>query len=109
MMQTADLRNRDHLSFRWMLDSTWLRCITFQRKMSAGFVIVREVDRKDSSQVGFVEHDDMVETVAADTAVQAFNVRILPGRSWCRYDFFDSQLLDALSKELTVDRVAISK
>ena len=35
MMQTADLRNRDHLSFRWMLDSTWHRCITFQRKVSA--------------------------------------------------------------------------
>ena len=35
VMQTADLRNRDHLSFGWMLDSTWHRCITFQRKMSA--------------------------------------------------------------------------
>ncbi len=28
MMQTTDLRNRDHLSFRGMLDSTWHRCIT---------------------------------------------------------------------------------
>ncbi len=35
MMQTADLRNRDHLSFRWVLHSTWNRCITFKRKMSA--------------------------------------------------------------------------
>jgi hypothetical protein len=40
-------------------------------------VIVREVARKNSSQVGFVEYDDMVETVAADSAVQAFNVRIV--------------------------------
>ena len=43
MMQPADLWNRDHRSFRWMLDSTWHRCITFQRKMRACFVIVREV------------------------------------------------------------------
>ena len=35
IMQTADLRNRDYLSFRWMLDSMWHRFITFQRKMSA--------------------------------------------------------------------------
>ncbi len=35
MMQTADLRNRDHLSFGWMLDSTWYRSVAFQRKMSA--------------------------------------------------------------------------
>ena len=35
MVQTADLRYGDHLSFRWMLDSTWHRCVTFQREMSA--------------------------------------------------------------------------
>jgi len=78
MMQPADLRNRDHLSFQWMLDSTWHWCITFQRKMSACFVIVREVARKNSSQVGFVEYDDMRESLSADTAVQTFNIRILP-------------------------------
>ncbi len=35
MMQTADFRYGDHLSFRRMLDSTWHRCVAFQRKMSA--------------------------------------------------------------------------
>ena len=35
MMQTADLRNRDHHSFKWMLDSTWHRSVAFQRKMRA--------------------------------------------------------------------------
>ena len=103
-MQTADLRNRDHLSFRWMLDSTWHRCITFQRKMSARFVIVCEIDRKNSSQVDFVEHDKMIKAFA-----QAFNVRILPGRSWCRYDFFDAHVLDTLTKDLAVDRISIAK
>ena len=39
-------------------------------------MIVREVAGKHSSQVGFVEYDDMREALSADTAVHAFNVRI---------------------------------
>lgn len=35
MMQSTNLRNRDHPAFRWMLDSTWYRSVAFQRKMSA--------------------------------------------------------------------------
>ncbi len=66
MMQAADHRDRDHLSFGWMLDSTWHRCITPQRKMSAGFVIVREVARQDPAQVDFVEDDHMVQALATD-------------------------------------------
>ena len=70
-------------------------------------MIVREVDRKNSLQVAFVEYDDMVKTVVADSAVQAFNIRILPRRSWCRYDFFDAHVLASLSEELAVDRVTM--
>ncbi len=72
-------------------------------------MVVREVARENSAQVGLVEYNDMIEALVADTAVQAFDVRILPCRSWCRYDFFDAQVLDALSEELAVDRVTISK
>ena len=72
-------------------------------------MIVREVAGKNSSQVGFVEYDDMREALSADTAVQAFNVRILPWRSGSRYDFFDAHVLDPLSEELAVDRVTIAK
>ena len=39
-------------------------------------MIVREVAGENSSQVGFVDYDDMREALSADTAVQAFNVRI---------------------------------
>ena len=45
-------------------------------------MIVREVAGENSSQVGLVDYDDMREALSADTAVHAFNVRILPGRSW---------------------------
>ncbi len=60
-------------------------------------MIVREVARENSSQVGFVEHDDMVDALPADTADQAFNVRILPWRSWRRDNFFGAHVLDPLA------------
>ena len=77
--------------------------------MSAGFVIVHEIACQDSPQVGFVEHDDMVDTLSADTADQAFNVRILPWRSWRRDDFFDAHVHDALAEVNAVDPVAVSE
>ncbi len=58
--------------------------------------------------MGFVEHDDMIEALSTDTADQAFNVRILPWRSWCRDDFFDAQVLNALAEVHAVGAVTIS-
>lgn len=43
VMQATNLRDRDHATFRCSLDSTRHRSISFKRKMSARFVIVREV------------------------------------------------------------------
>ncbi len=72
-------------------------------------MIVCEIAAENSAQVGFVEYDDMREALSADTAVQAFNVRILPWRSWCYDDFVDAHVLDPLAEELAVDGVAIAK
>ena len=66
MMQAADLENRDHLSFGGMLDSTRHRSVSFQRRMSAGFVVVREIACQDPAQVGFVEHDHVIQAFATD-------------------------------------------
>ncbi len=68
-------------------------------------MVVREVAGEDSSQVGFVEYDEMREALSADTAVQALNVRILPWRSWCYYDFVDAHVLDPAAEELAVNGV----
>ena len=64
MMQTTDSRNRDHLSFRWMLDSTRYRSVTFQRKMRAGLVIIDEIRGQDAPEMPLVEHDHVVEARA---------------------------------------------
>lgn len=72
-------------------------------------MIIVEVIGEDSPEMTLVEHDGMVKALAADRTDQAFNVRILPRRSWCRDNFFDAHVLDALAEVHTIDAVAISE
>ena len=60
-------------------------------------------------QVSLAEHDDMVQTFAADRTDQPFNVRRLPGGAWRNLEFFESQGDGACLKFEAVDAVAISK
>ncbi len=47
-------------------------------------MVVREVGSKDPSQMSFVDHDDVIQTLTTDRTDQAFHVRILPRRARCR-------------------------
>ena len=58
--------------------------------------------------MSFVEDDDMIEALAADGSDKAFAVRILPGRPWRTHDFFDVHVVDAISKDRTVDGITIT-
>ncbi len=108
MMQAAGLRNRDDLAQRRRLHFTWFRRVAIQGQVAAGVVIVVEVIREDAVQVFFIQHDEMVETLAAYGADNPFAVRILPGRAWCDQDFFDAHALDTLREVVAVDAVAIT-
>ena len=58
--------------------------------------------------MSLVEHYDVPQALATNRSYQAFDVRVLPGRS-CRRDyFFDAHVLDALAEERTVDGVPIT-
>ena len=70
-------------------------------------MVVRDIAGENSSQVGFVDYDDMSEALVADIAVKAFRVRILPWRSWCYCDFFDSHVLDPLAEKVAVHRIPV--
>ncbi len=59
-------------------------------------MIVHEVRGQDAPEMPFVEYDDTVEALASNRSVQAFNARILPGRSRRRDDFVDAHVPDAL-------------
>ena len=76
MVQPANLRDRNDLTFGRWLNATWDRRVAIQRKMTSGIVIVVEVLGQDAVQMPFVEHDDMIQTIAAYAADHSFAIRI---------------------------------
>ena len=65
-VHSTDLRERDDASLREVLDGPWRGCVFHQRRLGPRPVVVDEVSRQDSPQVLIAEHDDVVETFAAD-------------------------------------------
>jgi hypothetical protein len=76
MVQPANLRDRNDLTFGRRLKATWNRRVAIQRKMTSGMVIVVEVLGQDAVQMPFVEHEDMIQTIAAYTADNSFTIRV---------------------------------
>jgi hypothetical protein len=71
VMKTADLRNRDDDLARFrVLNGAVLGAVHLERRVRPGPVIVGEVAREEPAQVGRVEHDDVVQTLATDAADQ---------------------------------------
>jgi hypothetical protein len=79
VVQATDFWNLDNLPGLSALNVTRLRAIHVQRQMRASAVVVGEVAPQYPPQMVLVQHDDMVQTLAADAADQAFGIGILPG------------------------------
>lgn len=56
-----------------------------------------------------VEDDNVVQTITANTFNNSFYIRILPGASGCRDDFFDEEALHTAAKSLAIGGVSIAK
>ena len=63
------------------LDRASVWCILPKRNMRTPPIIIGGELRKDPPQVLFVEHDQMIGTLAPDRPDQAFNMTVLPGRT----------------------------
>src|SRR5450631_3172552 len=63
------------------LDRAPVRRILSERNMRTPPIIIGGEFRKDPPQVLFVEHDQMIGTLAPDRPDQALNMAVLPGRA----------------------------
>jgi hypothetical protein len=102
MMQAAYLRNRDNFTLRWCLHLTRRRRGAIQRQVWASEVIVLQVISEYAFQMRFVLDDHVVQTLAANTADDAFAIGILPGCTWCDSDLFNRQAFHAVLEVLAV-------
>ena len=59
--------------------------------------------------MALVEDKDAIKALAADTADDPLDVRILPRGASCGNDFLDAHVLDLRAEEVSVNRVTIAK
>ena len=73
--------------------------------MGARLMVIVEIAGQGSTQVSFVEDENMVEALAADRTDQALGEWILPRAVWRRQDFLDPHSLHAVAEQLGIDLV----
>jgi hypothetical protein len=91
MMEAADHGRLDDPAFVMALHPSWLRGVLLQGEVCSSRVVVEEVLAQQAAQMGFVQHHDVVETLAAEGADKTLHVRILPRGPGRRLDFVDPQ------------------
>ena len=72
-------------------------------------VVVEEVVAQQATQVVLVQHDDVVEALAAQGPDEAFHVRILPRGPRRRLDFVDPHGLGSAREHDPVHRIAVAQ
>src|SRR5450759_816120 len=63
------------------LDRAPVRRILSERNMRTPSIVIGGEFQKNPPQVLFVEHDQMIGTLAPDRSDQTFNMAVLPGRA----------------------------
>jgi hypothetical protein len=109
VVQDTDLLYFDHPSKRWRLDRTGDRSVLLQSEMSSRSLIIVKVRFKNTAQAAFIEHEDMVEAIAADGTDQPLDIRILPRRTWGRENLPNLHRLGGLWKRFSIATIAVAK
>jgi hypothetical protein len=105
MVQTSDFGSHDDAASR--LDGACHRSILAEREVSPRPLVVRDVGPKDPTKMPLIEHDDVVQTLAADRADDAFDVGVLLGRARCRADGGEAEGLERPTERRVEGRVAV--
>src|SRR6266436_4746753 len=107
MMQPADFRDGDDRTCSRRAYRAGLRAILGERQMRSGAVIVLKISRQDAAQVGFVENDDVIETLAADRADDALDIGVLPRGARCGDDLVDPHRPDTIAEALAIRGIPV--
>ena len=76
--------------------------------MCSILVVIGEVGTENPFQVSLVQHNDVIQTLAADRTDQAFDVWILPGRSPRRDNLFNAHVGHTRFELVPVDAISIA-
>jgi hypothetical protein len=77
-------------------DAAWCRRVAIQGKVRPGMVVVPEIPGQDAIQMGLVEYDHPIQTIAAYRTDDSFTIGIFPRRSGRDRDILDAHVPDPL-------------
>src|SRR4051794_40433153 len=109
MMQTADFGPFNDCPVGTGLYSSCFWGVFAQREMGAPLMVIADIGRKRVTQRAFTEHNDVVQTLAANRADEPLHIRPLPRGSGRREYLFDSHGLHLLDELLTEDSIAVAQ
>ena len=72
-------------------------------------MVVIEISSNNTTELAFIQSDDMVEAVASQRSDESFHERVLPRTSRCAENLLDRHATKALLKFRAVDCITISK
>jgi hypothetical protein len=65
VMKSADLGNRNDAPARWLLHFAPIGAVVVEGLMRAGGVVVGEIPTQQTSEMPFVDHNDVIEAFAS--------------------------------------------
>jgi hypothetical protein len=108
MMQPTNLWEGHDSPRRQWLNVPGMRAVA-ERLMRTGGVVVRKVAAQQTSEMPFVDHDDVVEAFASNRTDDALGERILPGRPRGDEDLVHPQASHPPYEHVAVDGVPIAE
>ncbi len=106
-MEATHLRESHDAPVRGRLDFSWARAVVAERLMWARGVVVREVRAEQAAEMPLVEHDEVVEAFSPAGADDPLGERSLPWGVGRDENLVNAQAVDAVVKDVAIDRVAI--
>ena len=106
-MQAAKYRLGDHWSQARSLDRPWHRRILSKPKMRQRSVVVGQVLLQHSTQMPFVQDNHMIQAISSDCPNYSFTKTILPRRPAGDNDLFNTEYLESISDQFTINSVPI--
>ena len=108
MVQATDFGDLHDLARRGKLDRPDVWSILVEREMGARPVIVSEIEGQDAAEMLLAEDEHVIQALAPDRADEPLHERLLPRALRRREYLLDSHALQAVSKWLAVDAVAVA-
>jgi hypothetical protein len=108
-MEAADHGCLDDPALIAALHRSGLWGVLGEGEVCSGTVVVDEVVAQQATQVGRVEHHDVIEALAAQGADEAFDIGILPRGTRRDLHLVDPQGLDLAREHGPVDRIAVTQ